>query len=567
MPADETYVDAAALTGVVTQLETVAAGLATVPMTIAAPAGADAVSTVGAGRLNVHSAATATQVQRAAAAAAHAAAYFRTALPAYVAADATNAATLQTGVSAGSAPATAAPAAFALVPEFPAFPAPAAEIPTWEPTVDPEITATELRAGDGGTSATAHATAWETFHPVVTTHAETVQALPAAIRTAWRGTAGDNAAQAVQTYSNWLANVPGHVQKVAGNARTYVGNYRTAVNSHPTVDQVQTTKTEFIDANGRVQGGDVTAVPAATKAATQITDYQVTGSTVMNSYAAVTNTPNPPAITPAPSIVGGGTSPTANPGGTPGSPQQALDRAAAARARKDGAPADDDESILSEAQKLAADKKTEKQFTEQAEKIFTSVAQAAPTAVQGLITPLTQIPQTLGQGVGQLAGQAASMATKGTSKVETPQIATPRLSTGGLPPGLGGGGLGGGGLGGGGGATAPAGIDTPMGEGTPSLPNASTAIPQTAAASTSASLNPTAARTTGMPYMPMAPMMGGMGMGAGANNEKPRDTAVHPDEVLYVNDDPAADEVFGDDPDIPPMPTIPSLPITPAPPT
>ncbi|MBF6149168.1 PE domain-containing protein [Nocardia nova] len=72
----------------------------------------------------------------------------------------------------------------------------------------------------------------------------------------------------------------------------------------------------------------------------------------------------------------------------------------------------------------------------------------------------------------------------------------------------------------------------------------------------------TAARAAGtgspmMPYMPMSPGMGG----GGANNERNRVVAWHPDRLMYVDDTPHTDAVIGEKPTIAPTVT----PATPGP--
>ncbi|MEV6280187.1 hypothetical protein [Nocardia sp. NPDC051832] len=87
-------------------------------------------------------------------------------------------------------------------------------------------------------------------------------------------------------------------------------------------------------------------------------------------------------------------------------------------------------------------------------------------------------------------------------------------------------------------------------------------LPRAAAVEPRASLPTSSAmRSTGMPYMPYAPMAPGMGQGAGPNNERNRVVAWHPDRLMYVDDTPHTDLVIGERPTIAPTVTPP----TPAP--
>jgi hypothetical protein len=57
-----------------------------------------------------------------------------------------------------------------------------------------------------------------------------------------------------------------------------------------------------------------------------------------------------------------------------------------------------------------------------------------------------------------------------------------------------------------------------------------------------------------MPYMPMAPGMGG----GGGGNERNRVVAWHPDRLMYVDDTPHTEQVIGEKPTIAPTVTPPT---------
>ncbi|WP_227983746.1 PPE domain-containing protein [Nocardia spumae] len=101
-----------------------------------------------------------------------------------------------------------------------------------------------------------------------------------------------------------------------------------------------------------------------------------------------------------------------------------------------------------------------------------------------------------------------------------------------------------------------------VGSSTGTVSNASSNLPRTPVIESLQNPAAAAARTAGagspmMPYMPMSPGMGG----GGANNERNRVVAWHPDRLMYVDDTPHTDAVIGEKPTIAPTVT----PATPGP--
>ncbi|MFF0501336.1 PPE domain-containing protein [Nocardia aobensis] len=97
---------------------------------------------------------------------------------------------------------------------------------------------------------------------------------------------------------------------------------------------------------------------------------------------------------------------------------------------------------------------------------------------------------------------------------------------------------------------------------TGAVSSASSNLPRTPVIESLQNSAGTAARAAGtgspmMPYMPMSPGMGG----GGANNERNRVVAWHPDRLMYVDDTPHTDAVIGEKPTIAPTVT----PATPGP--
>ncbi|MEV6341670.1 PE domain-containing protein [Nocardia vinacea] len=88
----------------------------------------------------------------------------------------------------------------------------------------------------------------------------------------------------------------------------------------------------------------------------------------------------------------------------------------------------------------------------------------------------------------------------------------------------------------------------------------SSSLPRTSVIEPLSTSSAGAARATGtgsgmMPYMPMAPGMGGAGSG---NNERNRVVAWHPDRLMYVDDTPHTEQVIGEKPTIAPTVTPPT---------
>ncbi|NKY54018.1 PPE domain-containing protein [Nocardia vermiculata] len=99
---------------------------------------------------------------------------------------------------------------------------------------------------------------------------------------------------------------------------------------------------------------------------------------------------------------------------------------------------------------------------------------------------------------------------------------------------------------------ASASTSSTAGSNAPNLPRASVIEPLSSSASSAArGMHPGG----GMPYMPMAPGMGGAG---GGNNERNRVVAWHPDRLMYVDDTPHTEQVIGEKPTIAPSVTPPT---------
>ncbi|WP_280454024.1 PPE domain-containing protein [Nocardia brasiliensis] len=528
-----------------------------IPATVVAPAGGDAISSTGAGVINQRSAHLVSAAHAAVAVISGAAAALRASVADYTATDDANASAIAANrFGAGGSASASRPSGAAEIPPVPQVLV-GAHGPITMPSslgMEPFAAATALQAGDHGASAAAHAQQMWKLATVFGQEAAVTTAIASGLASSWESPAAASALPKVAELSRWLADASLHAGEVAAAAAAHAGNHAQAVATHPTPEYVTAVRSALTTNSARVAAGDTAAAPALAQTRAQwaqlITDSTDVGArygaSTTRSAVADTDVGSPPAVA-AEGTDSSDPGRDEHPSDTHDKPEPS-DQAQL----PEGATLDpSDPAIQAEAQALAAQ---------------TLAAQQAGQFGPQLLGMGSQFLQQAVGPISSLASSAAQAVTTGMSPDElSAGLDTasfePDISGLDIPTGAGDFGASGGPGDFGAGtdpglaavpgvpATAPAAANT----GTAAARTAPTQVPAPALANAAPTAPTRPAGTPAMMPMMNPAMMGGLG--GGAQEERPRNRKVVPDEPVYKDKTPAVAPVIGARKRTPPKPT------------